>query len=224
MVHKQEIVVWIKIPYQRCSFVRNDDNTFIIPAKLAEGTEDITWNEDPMLTTYIGRRIQCRDVCDMFSIDTFPCLQVSSMNRYRQEDVKPKLSRFAVKVYGKVEGMIQLTRDKRAIHIAVRVKEGKKLEGVTQLKKMEEMVFEQISERSRGTEVVVCYLSAKDLQKSDNLEDKVSVYTEDVIARVKENRTDLVNPRSLVPESVEGVTGEMEAGDTGTKFDRISKN
>ena len=185
---------------------RNDDGTFIIPAKLPEETEAITWAENPDVTKYIGRRVQCRDESDMFSIDTFPCLQVSSMNRYRQKHVTPQLSHSAVKVCGKVEGMIQLTKDKRAIHIAVRLSEGQENHGIEQLNQMEEMVFEQILQRSRGIQVTVCYLSPRDLQKSDNLEDKVGVYTNETVEEACERGTDLINPLTLMPESAESVT------------------
>ena len=185
---------------------RNDDDTFIIPAKLPEGTEEITWTEDPAFTKYIGRRVECRDASDMFSIDTFPCLQVSAMNRYREKHVKPKLSHSAVKVCGKVEGMIQLTKNKRAIHIAVRLTEGQEHLGIEQINQMEEMVFEQILERSRGIKVTVSYLSPRDLQKSNNLEDNVSFYADEAVKQACEHGTDLKNPVTLVPESVESVT------------------
>ena len=182
---------------------------------MPEDTEEISWTPDPTCPTYIGRRVECRDESDMFSIDTFPCLQVSSMNRYRQVHVKPKLSRFAVKVYGTVEGMMQLTRDKRAIHLAVRVSENEVHQGMQQLNEMEEMVFEQIAERSRGTAVRKCYLSPKDLQKSTNLEENVSVYTEKYVNEADEHHRRIVNPRTLVPEELDSVNpmpGLHEAG------------
>ncbi|XP_072041212.1 death-associated protein kinase 1-like [Amphiura filiformis] len=68
---------------------RNDDGTFIIPAKLPDSTDKITWVDNPRFQRYFGRRIECRDESDMFSIDTFPCLQVSAMNRYRRKRDKP---------------------------------------------------------------------------------------------------------------------------------------
>ena len=142
----------------------------------------------------------------MFSIDTFPCLQVSSMNRYRQEHVKPKLSRYAVKLYGEVEGMMQLTQDKRAIHIAVRATEGQVDKGIKQLNDMEVMVFEQIDMRSRGTETKVQYLSPKDLQASKNLEENIWFYSDKAVKTATEKRAPLVHPETFHPESVESVT------------------
>ena len=172
---------------------------------MPEGTEEITWTDGPTSMTYIGCRVECRDESDMFSIDTFPCLQVSSMNRYRQKQVKPKLSRFAVKVCGKVEGMIQLTRDKRSIHVAVRVSENELHQGMHQLNEMENMVFEQIAERSRGIAVTVCYLSPKDLQRSNNLEDDVGFYTEEAVKEAAEHHECVINARTLEREPVESV-------------------
>ena len=157
----------------------------------------------------------------MFSIDTFPCLQVSSMNRYRQKHVKPKLSRFAVKVCGKVEGMIQLTRDKRAIHFAVRVSENEVHQGMQQLNEMEYMVFEQIAERSRGTAVTVCYLSPKDLQKSDNLEDNVGFYTKDAVKEAAKHQERVINPRTLEREPVESVNPKVELYKAGIFVGRV---
>ena len=57
--------------------------------------------------------------------------------------------------------MIQLTKDKRAIHIAVRLSEGQEKHGIEQLNQMEEMVFEQILERSRGIQVTMCHYKPK---------------------------------------------------------------
>ena len=173
--------------------------------------------DNPKMTSYIGRRVECRDESDMYSLDTFPCLQVSSMNRYREQNVKPKLSRCAVKVKGKVEGLIQLTRDKRAFHIAVRCQEDQVDQGLAQLNEMEEMVFEQISERSRGTDVTVCYLSPLDMQKSANLEENVSFYRPEDVDNAKKHRRNLTNPTTFADETVESVTG-MKHQDPGKYF------
>ncbi|XP_072042725.1 uncharacterized protein [Amphiura filiformis] len=186
---------------------RNDDGSFIIPAKLPESTQEIAWAENSSVQRYFGRRIECRDESDMFAIDTFPCLQVTAMNRYRRKNVKPKLSRSGVKVFGAVEGMVQRTRDKRAIHIAVRVKEGESelKKGIDQLQEMDNLLFDQIAERSRGTDVTVSYLSPDDLKKSSNLVDDVRFYNEDLIHDAINTRDDLVNPATFVQESVHDV-------------------
>ncbi|XP_072042721.1 death-associated protein kinase 1-like [Amphiura filiformis] len=196
---------------------RNDDGTFIIPAKLPDSTDEIAWVDNPRFQRYFGRRIECRDESDMLSIDTFPCLQVSAMNRYRRKHVKPKLSRSGVKVFGAVEGMVQLTRDKRAIHIAVRVKEGvsELKKGRNQLQEMESLVFDQITERSRGTEVTVSYLSPDDLKNSSNLEDGVRFYDDEVVQDAIKKRDVLVNPVTLVPESVRDVNPNSTNRATG---------
>ncbi|XP_072041514.1 uncharacterized protein [Amphiura filiformis] len=193
-----DLLVYFELAY------RNDDGTFIIPAKLPDSTDEIVWADNPRFQRYLGRRIECRDESDMFSIDTFPCLQVSAMNRYRSNHVKPQLSRSGVKVFGEVEGMVQQTQDKRAIHIAVRVKGGlpQLRKGKDQLREMESLVFDQITERSRGTEVTVSYLSPDDLKNSSNLEDSVRFYTEKTTQEAAKKHVDLVNPATLIPESV----------------------
>ena len=200
-----------------CFTGRNDDGTFTIPAKLPKGTEEITWMDNPKMKTYIGRRVECRDESDMFSPDTFPCLQVSSINRYRERNVKPKLSCFAVKVKGKVEGLIQLTQDKRAFHIAIRSQDDQVDQGIAQLNEMEEMVFEQIAERSRGTDVTVCYLSPLDMQKSTNLEDNVRFYRPEDVDCAEKHGKPLTNPTTFADETVESVTG-MKHQDPGKYF------
>ncbi|XP_072042177.1 uncharacterized protein [Amphiura filiformis] len=103
--------------------------------------------------------------------------------------------------------MVQETRDKRAIHIAVRVKEGvpELKKGIDQLQEMESLVFDQITERSRGTEVTVAYLSPDDLKNSSNLDDDVRFYDDEVVQDAIKKRDDLVNPATLVPESVRDV-------------------
>ncbi|XP_072041513.1 uncharacterized protein [Amphiura filiformis] len=148
----------------------------------------------------------------MFSIDTFPCLQVSAMNRYRRKHVKPKLSRSGVKVFGAVEGMVQQTQDKRAIHIAVRVKEGASelKKGIDQLQEMETLVFDQITERSKGTDVTVSYLSPDDLKNSSNLVDDVRFYQEDAMKDAIKTHDDLVNPSTFVQESVRDVNPNIK--------------
>ncbi|XP_072042076.1 uncharacterized protein [Amphiura filiformis] len=191
---------------------RNDDGTFIIPAKLPDSTDEIAWADNSRTQRYFGLRIECRDESDMFSIDTFPCLQVSAMNRYRTKHVKPKLSRSCVKAVGAVEGMVQQTRDKRAIHIAVRVKEGvaEVKKGINQLQEMESLVFDQITQRSRGTEVSVSYLSPDDLKKSSNLDDGVRFYNDEAVQDAIKNREDLINPSTLDRESVRDVNPSMK--------------
>ena len=153
----------------------------------------------------------------MFSIDTFPCLQVSLMNRYRKEYVKPQLSHYAVKVYGNVEGMIQLTRDRRAIHIAVRTTKQRRREGFQQLQEMEDIAFKQVLERSRGSTVSVCCLSPVDLNNSGNLEDNVRYYIEKSVQEAINHQRPLVNPATLRPESFESVIGFLDTEDAGKK-------
>jgi hypothetical protein len=136
----------------------------------------------------------------MFALDLFPCLQVCSMKRFKEEDLKPHLSRFAIQVCSLVQGMVQITQDKRAIHIAVRVKDvTEDHKGIKQLDEMETMVFEQLDERSKGTEINVSYLSPNDLKKSHNLEDEVKFYTKEAFDEAREKDRDLgINRESVL--------------------------
>ena len=156
----------------------------------------------------------------MFTVDTFPCLQVRAMNRYRKQDKQDvELSCHGMKLFDLVEGMIQLTRDKRAIHIAVRVKKGadERL-GTKQLDEMKDMVDFELKERSIGTRVNVCYLSPQALQCSNDLVENVHYYKAEILEEAKEKGEDLVNPITMFAETVASVIGVQDEGKTKLKY------
>ncbi|XP_072039369.1 uncharacterized protein [Amphiura filiformis] len=129
------------------------------------------------------------------------------MNQYKHGNVVPRLSHRGVKVCKYVEGMIQLTEDKRAIHIAVRMKEGEESLGRQQLDEMIEMAYYECNERSIGTQTTLLYLSPSDLRKGKDLEDDVHYYSEEDLNECIQNNGDLVHPGKMKKESVASVTG-----------------
>ncbi|XP_072040111.1 uncharacterized protein [Amphiura filiformis] len=193
------------LQYFELAYERND-KSFIIPVKLPERVNKIDWKDDPCYTNYHGLRIECRDPTDIFSVDTFPCLQVRAMSQYKQEDIEPTLSHYGVKVVDDVEGMIQLTDDKRAIHIAVRVKEGQREKARKQLNEMKDMVYFELRERSIGTRVNLCYLSPQNLKGNHDLVDNVYFYSEEKVQQAQKAHKDLTNPVQMFTESIQDVT------------------
>ena len=178
--------------------------------KLPPKVEKIEWKDDPSYTNYYGLRIECRDVTDIFSVDTFPCLQVRAMSNYKRENIEPTLSNLGVKVVDKVEGMIQLTDDKSAIHIAVRVKatkEGDRDQARRQLNEMKDMVYFELKERSIGTRVNLCYLSPHTLKGNRDLVEGVHYYSEEDIKNAQKKNKDVVIPGKLIKESIQDITG-----------------
>ena len=150
----------------------------------------------------------------MFSPDTFPCLQVRCMKYHRNHDyTQPNLSTSALKAFGKAECMLQLTGDKRAIHIAVRTQKETQLDGFAQLQQMREFVADQLAHRSIGTNVTVSYLSPKDLKKSADVVQNVHYYSVDELDKVTKNTQKLellVNPVTNVPDTVDSVIGVVK--------------
>ncbi|XP_072019729.1 death-associated protein kinase 1-like isoform X2 [Amphiura filiformis] len=203
---------------------RNDVDTFIIPMKLPPGLSTIEWTPDESYTFYYGLRIECRDQTDMFTDDVFPCLQVQAMKRYHVQDgIQPKLSKSALKVFDEVEGMVQLTDNRRAIHIGVRMTASKKHPGIKQLNELKEMVLQQIGNRSRGTKFNVCYLSPIDMKKCSDLETGVQFYRKKAVDEaLKKRETLLVHPLKLVSESLESVTGIVQQASGPLSVDDVS--
>ena len=195
--------------YSCCSLYRNGAQSYIIPAKLPPGVEDIHWQtDDPNYIRYTGLRIECHDGTDMFTADVFPCIQVCMMNQYQQEGVTPKLSCFGLKIFDKVEGMLQLTKDKRAIHIAVRETQKWQQEGAKeQLLKMKELVLEELKQRSEGTKINICYLSSVALRSSSDIATDVYWFDETRVEAAEQKRSSLVVSDKLVEETVQSVKG-----------------
>ena len=195
-----------------------DSDTFIIPVKLPTDVTEIDWKDHEEYTNHYGYRIECKDESDMFTSDTFPCLQVRAMNEYKSSNVDPKLSHRGLKVCNKVEGMIQLTEHKSAIHIGVRMKEGEADLGREQLDNMKAMVEFELNERSIGTQTTLRYLSSTDMRGSKDLEENVRYYSEEEVQNAIQNNQDLVHPQTRRRESVQYVTGMPQKGMTNISF------
>ncbi|XP_072040113.1 uncharacterized protein [Amphiura filiformis] len=198
------------LEYFELAFKRDDgkdDTSFILPVKLPPDVKEIDWTGHDQYSNIYGIRIECKDETDMFTSDTFPCLQVRAMNQYKHSNVEPKLSHRGLKVCKDVEGMIQLTEDKRAIHIAVRMTEEEKSLGRLQLDDMTEMAYYECNERSIGTQTTLLYLSPNDLRKGKDLDDDVHYYSEKDLNECIQNNGDLVHPGKMKKESVASVTG-----------------
>ena len=182
--------------------------------KLPPAVTEIDWKDHEKYTNHYGYRIECNDESDMFTSDTFPCLQVRAMNEYKSSNIDPKLSHRGLKVCNHVEGMIQLTKHKRAIHIAVRMKEGETHLGREQLDEMKAMVEFELNERSIGTQTTLRYLSSADMRDSKDLEENVRYYSEEEVQDAIQNNQGLVHPKTRRRESVHSVTGMPQKGRT----------
>ncbi len=134
------------------------------------------------------------------------------MNKYKHSNVEPKLSHLGLKVCKDVEGMIQLTHDKKAIHLAVRMGEGQEESGYKQLLEMKEMASYELSERSMGTHTNELFLSPIDMKESKDLEKNVHAYDKDDLLMKMQNNEDPIHPKRLRKESVAAITGWKPKG------------
>ncbi|XP_072039681.1 uncharacterized protein [Amphiura filiformis] len=159
---------------------------------------------------YTGRCLQCRDQTDMIAASVFPCLQVRIMRGFNRERHRPIISRMAIKFAHKVEGMVQLSQDRRAIMLAVRSKghDEKTLRNMkAQLDELMLIIRTMLEQRSVGTQVVLRYLSPVSLRRSTNLEMDVHSYSEEEVQMSEDEDTPLIDPRTNNTESVQDVIG-----------------
>ncbi len=190
---------------------------FVIPAKMPPDVSSIDWTPDPCTYfRYTGFRIECKDHTDMFAVDVFPRVQVSMMKRYHQHGKEPILSLHGIKVMGDVEGMVQLTTDRTAIHVAVREIIDAHQDAATQLLEMKEIVLVEIEQHSSGTAIEVSYLSPKALSSSQDL--VVHYFSEQEVEQADvENRT-LCSP-NLNQETTYSIMGCLaDAGDYQSEY------
>ncbi|XP_038047951.1 death-associated protein kinase dapk-1-like [Patiria miniata] len=156
-----------------------DDTHYIIPARLPTNLNPVVWSKDTRFTEYYGRRVQCKDITDIFSPDVFPCLQVRIMRWFCDGHGRVAISRQSLKFSGKIEGMVQLTSDQKAIHICVRGRSSREDRGAcySQLEHVLGMVLSELVQRSPGTATDICYLSPRSLMQHEDVGD-ISYYTE----------------------------------------------
>ena len=172
-------------------------NKYIIPGKLPEIHDKVSWRKEDEFKEYYGRRLECEQDVDMFAPDVFPCIQTRVMEEFDMIDDPATISRPTLKfVSESVEGMIQLTQDKRAVNIACRCRDEKDrghchdiLVRVTRLVQLE------LIKRSPGTQVKMHYLSPKCLLSVDDL-GEVWYYKEEDLHQEAIKGRDIVRHRS----------------------------
>ena len=137
----------------------------------------------------------------------------------------PNLSRSALKTFGTAECMLQLTDDKRAIHVAVRTQTETQHDGFAQLQRMRALVADQLAHRSIGTNVTVSYLSPNDLKKSDDVVQNVHFYSVDELNKATKNTQRpglLENPVTNIPDTVDSVIGVVKCRGEFTIISQIT--
>ena len=172
-------------------------NKYIIPGKLPEIHDKVSWRKEDEFKEYYGRRLECEQEVDMFAPDVFPCIQTRVMEEFDMIDDPATISRPTLKfVSQSVEGMIQLAQDKRAVNIACRCRDEKDrghchdiLVRVTRLVQLE------LIKRSPGTQVKMHYLSPRRLLSLDDLEEVWYYKEEDLYLGAMEG-SDIVRHRS----------------------------
>ena len=163
---------------------------FIIPGKLPESLDKVCWRKEREFEEYHGRRVECKHDIDIFAPDVFPCIQTRIMEAFDMIDEPASISQSTLKfASNSIEGMIQLTRDKRAINIACRCRGDEDrahchdiLEKVTRQVKLE------LIKRSPGTQTEMFYMSPRSLYAHDDLEDVWYYSEEDLKKGEKEVR------------------------------------
>ncbi|XP_072047637.1 death-associated protein kinase 1-like isoform X1 [Amphiura filiformis] len=170
---------------------------YIVPGKLPEALDKVCWRKEDEFKEYHGRRLECRQEVDMFAPDVFPCIQTRVMEELKMIDEPTAISRSTVKFASdSVEGMIQLSHDKRAINIACRCR-GEQDRGACQalLDMVTRLAKTEIIKRSPGTQTEMFYLSPRSLYAHDDLED-VWYYSEDELMQAEMDGHDTVKHRA----------------------------
>ncbi|XP_072047639.1 uncharacterized protein [Amphiura filiformis] len=170
---------------------------YIVPGKLPEALDKVCWRKEEEFKEYHGRRLECRQEVDMFAPDVFPCIQTRVMEELKMIDEPAAISRSTVKFASdSVEGMIQLSHDKRAINIACRCR-GEEDRGACQdlLDRVTRLAKLEIIKRSPGTQTEMFYLSPRSLYAHDDLED-VWYYSEDELIQAERSGLDTVKHRA----------------------------
>ena len=172
-------------------------NKYIIPGKLPEIHDKVSWRKEDDFKEYYGRRLECEQDVDMFAPDVFPCIQTRVMEEFDMIDDPATISRPTLKFASQsVEGMIQLTQDKRAINIACRCR-GEEDRGHCHdiLVRVTRLVQLDLMKRSPGTQVKMHYLSPRCLLSHDDPEE-VSYYNEEDLLKGAIEGRDIVKDRS----------------------------
>ncbi len=170
---------------------------YIVPGKLPETLDKVCWRKEDEFKEYHGRRLECRQEVDIFAPDVFPCIQTRIMEEMSMIDDTAAFSRSTLKFSeGSVEGMIQLSHNKRAINIACRCR-GEEDRGPCQslLDKITRLARLEVIKRSPGTQMEMFYLSPRSLYAHDDLED-VWYYSEEDLTKAETDGLDSVVDRA----------------------------
>ncbi len=159
-----------------------DSQHFIIPGMLPNDMDPVYWMKDDSFKEYYGRRVECSDNTDVFASSVFPCLMVAIMKWYKGEYKATAISKTTIKFIEKVEGIVHLTKDRRAIIICVR---GRGLAERSachqQLHQVLSFTLSKLELRSPGTRFRITYVSPCSLRQHNDDLDSVRIYSREQI-------------------------------------------
>ena len=179
------------------------DQRYLLPGKLPVSDEHIEWEVDEAHDVK-GISIDCVSDIDIFNPNCFPSVQKKILDAYGDTSTT---SRSAIKFAARsISVLVQLTKHKRAINIAVMCPDKKSTEACyNTLQQVVGVIQQELFERSQGTNVRINYISHYSMKKTKNLED-VATYTKEELLKA-ETEDGLIFQRDK-PEKVTDVLFE----------------
>ncbi|XP_070535371.1 death-associated protein kinase 1-like [Ptychodera flava] len=176
---------------------------YIIPGLLPLNMPPDQWRSSPSVKHYYGRRFQCQDETDAFSPGFFPQLQIRLLKCFDRRGIPlDGIWKNGMKVCSKVEGLVYMTKDSRAIHVCVRTI---MTDGIGQCYDLLEMItwhiYDILSSSCPGADVGLYILSAQSLKDHDDL-DEVSYYSFQRISEAEERKEKVFDERIGRKESI----------------------
>ncbi len=149
---------------------------FLLPGKLPIDIPEIGWDVEEAHDVK-GMSIVCAKEIDIFNPNVFPCVQKKILDTHGKT---VKVSRSGVEfAMSSIRVVVHLTKHKRSINVAVTVPNKESKESSYQsLQYAVELIQEELSVKSPGTDIEVKYISPRSLKSQKTLEDVVT-YSKD---------------------------------------------
>ncbi|XP_077862527.1 death-associated protein kinase 1-like [Saccoglossus kowalevskii] len=176
---------------------------FIIPCRLPSVMPKDQWLLKTNMHIYVGRRVECRSIADIFSDNFFPQLQTRLHVKFTALGRPPSgIWKDGIKVCKGVEGLVQLTSNGRAVNVVVRCERKEEIGDCFEVMEIVSYEIQQVLHSAcPGTEVDRYVLSAESLRSNEKLED-VCYYTLDEIREAEEKKTNVYHKKAGKEEKV----------------------
>ncbi len=176
-----------------------EDGMYLMPGKLPLHGDEVGWDVKEAYDVK-GISIVCADEIDIFNPSLFPCIQKKLLDEHRGSTV---ISRSTVKCTLQfVEVLVQLSKHKEAISVAVMCRNEKALKDAYRyLEYTVGLIETELFKKSAGTNFDRCYISQIALRRSINL-DNVWGYKEDDLVEAEQTDGLLRKDPGTRPEDI----------------------